>query len=437
MPENFDTIMSRLGTGKWNYMYFFSLGYWYFFTPPLVLAPSFMAPKVPFSCRTPTEDPMQQDFMSNSSPSECTYLETSVDGYQQEQMCKEWDFDNSTFTNTIFSQYALVCDRQYLHAVYTSIFMIGSLLGAPLNALSDKYGRKSVLAIATCMYTFFSIVTPFLPNITAVIIVRFILGILYMIPGNTGYNLVVEVCDPAQRSIVGVTIWLSWVLGVVGWGILGYAVRDWRTQHTIAAAPLFFFLTMLWFMDESPRWLAVVGRHKECKRVLRKAARWNNVQLPHEKDIDIILDNTVRDKSDPVYKSISSLYQSQSVAYRTGWRAVWDGFMDGVNTFLSLFSTAKLRLRTSITWLNFFLVGMVFWGLSMSGVSFSSDPFLYMVLKATYIYVRAIGAILDLVLTKLLHNAQSLAAFILVHTCFSGDAAYVPGEANWSVIWLV
>ncbi|CAL4149452.1 unnamed protein product, partial [Meganyctiphanes norvegica] len=109
--------------------------FWYIFHPPHVLAPSFMAPKVKFSCMIPQE---HQVALSNSSESECTYSVTSADGYNQEHQCKEWAFDNSTFTNTIFSEYALVCDRQYLYAIYTSIFMIGSLVGSPFNALSDK-----------------------------------------------------------------------------------------------------------------------------------------------------------------------------------------------------------------------------------------------------------------------------------------------------------
>lgn len=45
-------------------------------------------------------------------------------------------------------------------------------------------------------------------------------------------------------------------------------------------------------MDESPRWLIVRGRHADALRVIRRASRWNKVELPPEEQLRAIMKET-------------------------------------------------------------------------------------------------------------------------------------------------
>lgn len=45
------------------------------------------------------------------------------------------------------------------------------------------------------------------------------------------------------------------------------------------------------FLDESPRWLIVRGRHQQALRVLQKAGRWNRVALPAEEELYVIMEH--------------------------------------------------------------------------------------------------------------------------------------------------
>ena len=44
------------------------------------------------------------------------------------------------------------------------------------------------------------------------------------------------------------------------------------------------------------------------------------------------------------------------------------------------FRTPKVRYRTLIMYINYFVASMVFYGLSLSAFNYSTDPFIYMVL---------------------------------------------------------
>ncbi|ROT74865.1 putative organic cation transporter protein-like [Penaeus vannamei] len=143
-----------------------------------------------------------------------------------------------------------------------------------------------------------------------------------------------EVADPKWRTHIGIVLFLPWALGLMAWGGFAYLVREWRMLQLTVSLLCLAFLPTLWFMDESPRWLAVRGQHRRALRVLQRAARWNGVALPPR-------------------TSFCSCSRTE---------------------------TPRLRTITLSLYTNYLLVGAVYFGLSLSGGDLSSDPFLYMVL---------------------------------------------------------
>ncbi|XP_063591332.1 solute carrier family 22 member 6-like [Penaeus indicus] len=126
-----DDLLTQLGTGRWSILHILIFSYWFSLLSYHTLAGVFLAPKIDFTCRPPANRPHART--TNDS---CAYFEEdSSTGFEEERPCTEWDFDNSTFSSTVTSEFGLVCEREYLRATYQSIYMLGIFVGAPLNGM--------------------------------------------------------------------------------------------------------------------------------------------------------------------------------------------------------------------------------------------------------------------------------------------------------------
>ncbi|XP_066955531.1 organic cation transporter protein-like [Macrobrachium rosenbergii] len=391
MEDNFDSILTQLGTGKWNLFYYITLSYWYACVSYHALGGAFLAPAVDYTCRVPdsavvtkvsfpSDFDATEDFALNnasfaakdgneSEESACTYLIQNVTtGNVTEEQCTSWDFDKSTFESTVTSEFDLVCDWKFLRATYQSVYMFGILVGAGVNGyMADKYGRKRMVTIGAILYSLIAVISAWLPNISTIIAARFMLGTMHPTSLQTGYILGMEVTKPSMRSAIGMLQFLSWAVGTMCWGGWAYLIRDWRWLQTAVSLPCFLFLPTLWIMDESPRWLIVIGRHKEALKVLQKAARWNKVELPEERkllDMMTEINEQLRCKNVREDKTTMKMKLKRCLKEAT-----------------ILFRTPKLRTITLAMYVDYFVAAMVYFGLNLSGGSFTFDPFVFMVIS--------------------------------------------------------
>ncbi|XP_064102945.1 solute carrier family 22 member 6-like isoform X2 [Macrobrachium nipponense] len=119
-------------------------------------------------------------------------------------------------------------------------------------------------------------------------------------------------------------------------------------------------------MDESPRWLAVTGRHERALEVLKKAARLNRTSLPgNEKVLAILRESKEEESVNPRQekKGIKVMIQEQLASLSI------------------LLRTPKLRRTTLALYCSYVIVNMSYYGLSLSGGNLSNDPFVFMVLS--------------------------------------------------------
>ncbi|CAL4086213.1 unnamed protein product [Meganyctiphanes norvegica] len=98
--SKFDDLLTQLGTGRWNFIFFAVCSYCCFLVPFHVLSGPFIVPKQEHSCRSPLAH-RQESWIdtSNTTQDSCHFLN---DGNETE--CTEWDYDNQTFTLTITSE---------------------------------------------------------------------------------------------------------------------------------------------------------------------------------------------------------------------------------------------------------------------------------------------------------------------------------------------
>nr|XP_027214876.1 solute carrier family 22 member 15-like [Penaeus vannamei] len=340
-------------------------------------------PRVDYTCRRPegahdaaaarSASPLfipAGDNTSEEAKPECSYFVlNSSSGQVEEEPCVEWDFDNSTFSSTVGTEFQLACGWEYLRSTYQSIYMFGVTIGAPFNGvLADRYGRKMTMAVGFVAYSALAIGSCWIPNLSALLLSRFLMGAVDPTILKTGYIYTrhggrgSQVAHAYRHCIVSAMG--AWSHGVGRVRLPRPGMADASADRVFAVSGLLAYSV---FMDESPRWLAVRGQHRRALRVLQRAARWNGVALP-------------RGRASAPAQGRSQGRGNGTPAPRRPRHTARGWFRRRLDEAFILFRTPRLRTITLSLYTNYLLVGAVYFGLSLSGGDLSSDPFLYMVL---------------------------------------------------------
>ncbi|XP_045138277.1 solute carrier family 22 member 8-like [Portunus trituberculatus] len=431
----FDGLLTRLGTGRWNVLCFAAVGYWNMHLASNTLSGAYVAPVMKHTCRPPSSGytlittTVTPTGVNQTTEDHCHYLVNSTAGGGFDEVpCDSWDYDNSTYIFTLTSQFDLVCSSEYLRATYQSLYMFGTLFGAPINGLlSDRFGRKATLTLGVLTYFSLAMASCWLPTLTAVLGFRFLLGFLHPTIMQTGYILALEMCEPRYRSLLGILLSLPWALGTMAWGGAAYLIRDWRWLQLFVNIPSLFLFPALWFLDESPRWLIVHGEFDKAKEVLARASKWNHVTLPPQDELDHLMCVIQREArvGQKAQRTEDQAQDGDGGYKKKAWKIVL--------RLLILFRTPRLRFITMVLSLKFFLVSLIFYGISLNAVNYSADPFLYMVLSGlvevpAYTLTAPIVAKLGRKLPSIVYYFVSGVVILAV--------AFIPSDNRWMVMAL-
>lgn len=409
MPK-FDDLLAHLGTGRWNLLYAVAMSYWALQVPFHSMGAAFLTPHQKFTC-------VASDIPQNRS--QCSYNTTTPEGVVQEQRCTKWDFDNSTYTRTITSEFDLACDYSFLRATFKSVYFLGAFVGSVLNGwVSDRYGRKTMHMAGVLTFVILGNALSWLPNMSAILFARFFMGVGHPSSTETGYSLVMETCEPRLRSIIGIIVYLPWCFSLITLGGFGYLLRDWRWLMFTVSMPGLLYLPVLWLMDESPRWLIVRGRHADALRVLRKASRWNKVELPPDDQLFEIMADTQSEEKEA---------QGHEADSPRGLKATLRDVAAGA---VVLLRTKKIRMITLCLYANFLVVDSVYYGLSLGGDRFGVDPFAYMALGG--VMETPANTLTIPLVRKLGRRASNIMCFVV-----SGVSLLALGVTPSGISWLV
>ena len=72
---------------------------------------------------------------------------------------------------------------------------------------------------------------------------------------------------------------LPWALGHLLLGLLVYLIPNMRNLELLIAVSAIPFLSLWYFLPESPRWLLSKGRNEEAVKVLEFACKWNKMPI--------------------------------------------------------------------------------------------------------------------------------------------------------------
>ncbi|XP_042870406.1 organic cation transporter protein-like [Penaeus japonicus] len=358
MGTEFDDLLTRLGTGKWNFLYFFATSYWYFLVPSQTFSGVFLSPSVNITCRPPS-----QDSVLRVAEDSCSYFVNKSTDAIEEIPCRNWDYDDSVYSSTLTSDFDLVCTEAYNRATYQSIYTFATIFSSiHAGYIADKFGRRLVVLTTQIIYAATGIAMCCANSFPLILALRFLMGCVGL---PTIYILTMEVCEVKYRSVVGILTGLPWAFGTMAWGGVAYLIRDWRWLQLSVSLPALFVLPALFIIDESPRWLIVKGHHDRAIKVLQRAARWNKVTLPSSDELRKIMMNIQEETENETKNNVKEKQEKKICSFPK---------------VPTLCRTRPLRIITVIFSLNLFISALVFGGLNLSGANYSADPFIYTVL---------------------------------------------------------
>ncbi len=169
--------------------------------------------------------------------------------------------------------------------------LIGCLVGALIaGGFSDKYGRKRMLIIASLLFVLSAIGTGATNSFSLFIWYRILGGVAIGITSNLSPMYIAEIAPANLRGRLVSLNQLMIVAGILAAQIVNWLIAEpvadeataeiirtswngetgWRWMFWAENIPAGLFFLFLFFIPESPRWLAVKERRSEAVAVLTK-----------------------------------------------------------------------------------------------------------------------------------------------------------------------
>ncbi|WP_283678101.1 sugar porter family MFS transporter [Lentilactobacillus sp. Marseille-Q4993] len=178
-------------------------------------------------------------------------------------------------------------------AFITSSVLIGSSVGAlSIGPLSDKFGRKKLLIVASILFLIGSTMSMLAVGFVSMIVARIILGLAVGSASALTPAYLAELADAPHRGSLGTMFQLMLTFGILmayvsNLGFLHHnllGMRDWRWMLGSALIPalILFFGSIV--LPESPRYLVEKGNIDEARSVLNNL-RKNNPDEDPEKEL--------------------------------------------------------------------------------------------------------------------------------------------------------
>ncbi|XP_041356318.1 organic cation transporter protein-like [Gigantopelta aegis] len=252
------------------------------------------------------------------------------------EACNKWVYDSSVFVSTAVSQYDMVCDNTLDRTNAQSLFMAGFLVGVfVIGAFSDRFGRKTALMVSLLVNLICGFSLNYLPEHISYTMFRFLLGASSSGIFTTSFVMSVEIVGASKRVFVGVFIQYTFAAGELLICAVAYFLRHWHHIEIVCTAAVAIFLSYWWLIPESPRWLVTKGRTQEAEVIVRKMAKVNKVTVPEH------------------------LFAEKMEEEEKGSRSQ-------IKDFLKLFTRRVLLIRTLIIFFNWFVISMLYYGVSLN-----------------------------------------------------------------------
>jgi len=283
--------------------------------------------------------------------------------------CKRWDYDRTTWPETVVSQFNLVCDKEYWRSLSQSLYMLGIMIGSfGSGILSDMYGRKKLTLIGATGQLIFGIAVAFSPSIEVFTVLRMCVAVCSISMFTCGYVYCMEIIGGKWGTYVGIGLEIPWSFAYMLLPVMSWAFPSWNHFQLSVTLPIVLIIILIaipGMAPESPKWLIIQGRIEEAETILKTAEKMNGIQVI----------NTENERS-----------RKEKIAHSSN--------------VLDLFKSPGLRRSTLIMYYLFFTNSFVYYGLTLnSGKLIPGDLHVNIIVSAIF---------------EILANLLTIVAFIYI-----------------------
>ncbi len=166
--------------------------------------------------------------------------------------------------------------------------ILGCLIGVMISgSLSDRYGRKPLMVVSSLIFIVAAVGTGIVDQISWFIVYRILGGIGIGIASNLSPMYIAEVSPGNVRGRFVSINQLTIVLGILAAQVVNWLIADpihpgedilaswngqmgWRWMFWAGGVPAVAFFIMIFFVPESPRWLAFQHQYGKAGSILSR-----------------------------------------------------------------------------------------------------------------------------------------------------------------------
>ena len=157
-----------------------------------------------------------------------------------------------------------------------SSLLAGCILGASVGGwFSNRFGRRRILMLSALLFALSSAGAALPRNLSEFMAARFADGVAIGMASLLAPLYIAEIAPARNRGRLVSMNQMAIVTGIllayfINWSLSYLGPSAWRWMFATAIVPSAVFLTALFFVPESPRWLAEMGRERGALVVLSR-----------------------------------------------------------------------------------------------------------------------------------------------------------------------
>ncbi|XP_045501313.1 organic cation transporter protein-like [Colias croceus] len=291
----------------------------------------------------------------------------------------------------------------------------GLFISLPLTGIiSDKYGRRLALSVASLMNGIFGFLRSFSTSYTMMVIFEFLEAALGAGAYSTAFVIAMELVGPKGRVFGNTLINAVYVLGLMTLASLSWYLQSWRTLLRIIYIPAMTVFSYLWLLNESVRWLISKGRHQEATAILKKAAKMNKVVLSDQVLTPLYeLDKLSSDPDNE--KSKEDLVEEEKESM-----------------FMRVIKSSIIRKRVAVCSFLWITCTFVYYGLSINSVSLAGNKYVNFMLVG---FVEIPANFVCLLVLDRFGRKRVLVITYVLSACLCISLSFLPkGQKWWSLV---